>query len=79
MHVYLLDITDPGQSCPDALRLHTSDSLQLCGKKARSSCDSIIVPVNGQSYQTVRGKVKAYQFGTTDGFLRYDIIPAHWH
>lgn len=70
-HIYSLDMTIPGQSCPDALKLHTSDSLRLCGKETGSSCDSFIIPVNGQTYQQVRGEVKAYQFGTTDAFLRW--------
>ena len=63
-------MTVTAQSCPDALQLHTSDSLQLCGKTGRG-CDSIKINVSGQSYQQVRGTVKAYQFGTTDGFLRW--------
>ena len=74
-HIYSLDMTIPGQSCPDNLTLHTSNSLRLCGKKTARSCDSLIIPVSGQSYQQVRGKVKAYQFGTTDGFLRWSGQP----
>ena len=64
-------MTIPGQSCPDALKLRTSNSLRLCGKTTGNSCDSFILPVDGQTYQQVRGKVKAYQYGTTDGFLRW--------
>ena len=64
-------MTVAGQSCPDALQLHTSNSLQLCGKKTARSCDSIKINVGGKSYQQVQGTVKAYQYGTTDGFLRW--------
>ena len=65
-------MTIPGQSCPDALTLHTSDSLRLCGKSVGFRCISaVVIPVNGQLYQQVRGKVKAYQYYSTDGFLRW--------
>ena len=53
-------MTVAGQSCPDALQLHTSNSLQLCGKKTGRSCDSIKINIGGKSYQQVRGTVKAY-------------------
>ena len=56
----------PGQSCPDGLKLDTDNV--LCGKKTGRSCDSITISTEGQSYQEVRGKIKAYQFGSPDGF-----------
>ena len=40
-------------------------------KLATIICDSLKINVNGQSYQQVRGTVKAYQFGTTDTFVRW--------
>ena len=67
-HVYSLDMAIPGQTCPNALQLTTSNSLRLCGKKTGNSCDSIVISTAGQTYQEVRGKVKAYQFGSPDGF-----------
>ena len=67
-HIYHLDMTIPGQCCPDALQLHTSNSLRLCGKKTGASCNSIMIPTYGKSYQEVRGIVRAYQFGSPDAF-----------
>ena len=61
-------MTIPGQCCPDALQLHTSNSLHLCGKKTGATCNSIIIPTHGKSYQEVRGIVRAYQFGSPDAF-----------
>ena len=61
-------MTHPDEKCPDALKLHTSNSLRLCGKKTGDSCNSIIIPTHGQHYQEVRGVVKAYQFGSPDAF-----------
>ena len=61
-------MTIPDQKCPDALKLNTSDSLRLCGKKTGKSCDSITIDTGGKSYQEVRGKVRLYQFGAPDAF-----------
>ena len=61
-------MTIPDEKCPDALQLHTSDSLRLCGKKTGRSCESVIIHTGGVPYQEVRGKVKAYQFGSPDCF-----------
>ena len=67
-HIYQLDMTVPKRCCPDALQLHTSNSLRLCGKKTGASCNSITIPTYGKSYQEVRGVVRAYQFGSPDAF-----------
>ena len=61
-------MTNPNQWCPGALKLHTSNSLRLCGKKTGASCNSITIPTHGKRYQEVRGIVRAYQFGSPDAF-----------
>ena len=49
--VYALDMNDPDQSCPESLKLSTHRRRRLCGRKTDgSSCDSIVIPTNGQSY-----------------------------
>ena len=70
-HIYSLDKTRPNESCPDALTLQTVDSLRLCGKKFGFRPNHITVPVNGQSYQQLRGRVITYQAGTTDAFHKF--------
>ena len=60
---------DRGQKCPADLKLSESNSMRMCGKKTDGkSCNSVLIPTNGQSYQYVRGIIKAYQFGTPDAF-----------
>ena len=61
---------DRGQNCPDNWKLSESNSLRMCGKKTNGgkSCDSVVISTHGQSYQSVRGRFVAYQFGTPDAF-----------
>ena len=67
--VYSLDMTDPTQNCPDSLELKMYGSRRLCGKKTvAGGCDSITIPLNGQAYTQVRGRVEGLQFGSTDAF-----------
>ena len=62
-------MTDPDQNCPDSLELKMYGSRRLCGKKTvGGACESITIPVNGQSYSQVRGRVQGLQFGTPDAF-----------
>ena len=61
-------MTNSGQSCPTGFKLHTSGSKRLCGRAVGPGCASIAVPVNGQSYTKVRGRVIGYQYGSTDAF-----------
>ena len=68
-HIYQLDMTVPHHNCPDVLELHTFNSLRVCGRKlGPTKCNSIQIPTNGISYQQVRGRVRAYQFGSPDAF-----------
>ena len=67
--VYSLDMRIPSQDCPPSLQFRQHDDLRLCGKMTNGpSCDSVTISTNGQSYSKVMGKVKAYQFGSPDGF-----------
>ena len=77
-HIYSLDMAIPGQICPNALKLYTSNSLRLCGKKTGNGCDSIVISTGGQAYQEVRGKAKAYQFGSPDGFSTREDINSNY-
>ena len=68
-HIYQLDMNIPDHNCPDVLELCTFNSLRLCGRKSGpTKCNSIQIPTNGISYQQVRGRVRAYQFGSPDAF-----------
>ena len=57
-------MTDPDQNYPDSLELKMYGSCRLCGKKTvGGACESITIPVNGQTYSQVRGRVQGHQFG----------------
>ena len=67
--VYALDMTNSGQNCPMGFKLNTYGSKRLCGRVVDGSgCNSIKVPVNGQHYTKVRGRVIGYQYASPDAF-----------
>ena len=71
--VVYLDMTDPNTNCPSGWQL-TSHSKRTCGRVStgRLTYDSVTFPVSGGYYTRVCGKIRAYQFGGTDGFEAYD-------
>lgn len=69
-HIYSLDIKDLGQSCPENWTLSTTNSMRMCGKKTeRNTCDSLVISTHGQAYTSVRGRIRAFQFGSPDAFM----------
>ena len=40
----------------------------MCGKSTGKSCNSISIPNFGRTYNRVIGRIKAFQFGSPDGF-----------
>ena len=78
-HIYSLDMSIPSKDCPSTLQLRVGDNLRLCGKKTNgASCDSVTIPTNGQSYSKVLGRVKAYQFGSPDGFNNIQNLDSYY-
>ena len=71
--VFYLDMTDPNTNCPEGWR-ETDYSKRTCGRATDkySSCDSVAVPVSGGKYSQVCGRIKAYQWGWSHGFI------GHW-
>ena len=68
MRVANLNMTDPDQQCPENLQLSYTNPIRVCGRRTGSSCDSVIFTTNGVQYQQVCGRVRGYQFASTDGF-----------
>ena len=64
-----LDMTDPSTTCPSGWQL-TGYSKQTCGRASHGTfvCDSVSFPVSGGEYNKVCGRIKAYQWGSPDGF-----------
>ena len=63
-----LNFTDTSVACPSGFTL-TTTPVRTCGRAtgAAPACNSIIFPVNGQSYSRVCGRVNGYQEGSVDG------------
>ena len=72
--VVYLDMTDPNTNCPSGWQLGTRGSKRTCDRFSTGSltCDSVFFPVSGGTYTTVCGRIRAYQYGSTDAFESYD-------
>ena len=60
------------QNCPTGFRLYQSGYYRACGRPATNSagCVSVQFPSNGISYSQICGRVRGYQYGTTDAMER---------
>ena len=63
-----LNMTDPNQQCPENLRLSYTNPIRVCGRSTDDSCDSVTFTTYGAQYQQVCGRVRGYQFASTDAF-----------
>ena len=72
MRIAFLNMTDHNQQCPDGLRLITSPK-RTCGRSTipAGGCDSVVYKTFGHEYSRVCGRIRAYQFGTPEGFATY--------
>ena len=78
--VAFINMTDTSYNCPTGLNL-TSYSKRTCGRShtTRGGCSSTIFGVGGLPYSSVCGRIRAYQFGSTDAFLQYTVgINSHY-
>ena len=78
--VAFINMTDTSYNCPTGLNL-TSYSKRTCGRShtTRGGCSSTIFVVGGLPYSGVCGRIRAYQFGSTDAFLQYTVgINSHY-
>ena len=68
-----LDMTDPNTDCPSGWNM-TNYTIRTCGRDSDGydTCDSVFFPVSGGEYSQVCGKMKAYQWGLTIGFYKYN-------
>ena len=70
MRVADLDMTNATQQCPPAFRAITSPR-RLCGTHG-SGCVSTTFPVHGVQYSHVCGRIKGYQYSSTNAFFPYN-------
>ena len=69
MRVAHLDMTDPTHHCPRGFR-NINSPKRTCGRPG-SGCYSTTYSVDAISYSRVCGRIKGYQFYSTDGFFAY--------
>ena len=62
----------PDRTCPANLKLTKSGPLRVCGKTTNGpGCDSVVIHTYGKKYQNVCGRVRGYQYTSTDAFRRF--------
>ena len=65
-HLNMSDLTV--ESCPGDLRLYSENEVRACGRPVSKggSCSSLIFHSNGVTYSQLCGRVRGYQYATTD-------------
>ena len=67
-----LNMSNTSTKCPSGWNM-TGYSKRTCGRLngRLHTCDSITFPVSGGKYSQMCGRIKAYQWGLTSGFIGY--------
>ena len=69
MRVAELDMTNNSTQCPSGLRQRNDSNISTCTINSNTEgCSSVILFTSNVYFSRVCGKIKAYQFGTTDAF-----------
>ena len=73
MRAAFLDMTDPGNTCPDNLTYTVVNSIRMCTRShsGTTDCSSDIFPTHRVPYTKVCGRTRGYQFGEEDAFHNY--------
>ena len=68
--VVYLDMTNPNTTCRSGWNM-TGYSKRTCGRATdgTNTCDSATFPVRGGEYTRICGRIRRYQWGSTDAFL----------
>ena len=68
-----LDMKNPYTHCPSGWNLTDYSSKRTCGRAStgQHTCDSVFFPVSGGPYSQVCGRIRAYQWGLSPGYLGY--------
>ena len=74
--VVYLDMTDPNTTCPSGWNM-TGYSKRTCGRATDGAnihiCDTATFPVRGGEYTRICGRIRAYQWGQPEAFVRSHI------
>ena len=70
MRVADIDMTRPNENCPAGFRKVTASGKTMCGGQG-AGCISTTFSSHGIEYSRVCGRIKGYQYYTTDAFKNY--------
>ena len=68
MRVAYFNMEDAGTNCPSPLQETNSAEKRLCIKTASIGCTSVVYSTHGVPYNRICGRVKGYQYRSTDTF-----------
>ena len=69
MRAVYIDMTDPGNTCPENLTYTVQSSTRMCRSSHTSAgCTSVTFPTHMTSYTKVCGRARGYQYASPDGF-----------
>ena len=69
MRTAYIDMTDPGNTCPENLTYTVQSSTRMCRSSHTSAgCTSVTFPTHMTPYTKVCGRARGYQFYSPDGF-----------
>ncbi len=69
MRVAELDMTDNNTQCPSSLTENIYSNIRTCVFNSEQvSCLSVTLPTDNVRFSRICGKIRAYQFGSTDAF-----------
>ena len=69
MRAAYIDMTNPGNTCPDNLTFTVQSSTRMCrSSHTTAGCTSVTFPAHNLSYTKVCGRAHGYQYASTDGF-----------
>ena len=71
MRIAYLNMSDPSAQCPDGWR-EVQSPIRTCRRQINRAMSSANYASYGIPYSRVCGRIIAYQFGTTEGFLGYN-------
>ena len=75
MRAAYIDMTDPGNTCPESLTFTVQSSTRMCrSSHTTAGCTSVTFSAHNLSYTKVCGRVHGYQYDSVDGFLNF-----HYH
>lgn len=68
-----IDMRNSSHNCPEGWVNITMEGKRLCRRSSSTGCSSAQFSTNGVEYSRVCGRVKGYQYGTTEAFEEYVI------